>query len=668
MKLKHILKEYDATDTALPMHKVINNMSTAHRTALGKLQTKCRIEIEQEAKEAGVDVDEKAIERLNYLTYNFFMYAYMMGEKSIEYRKVAKIPDKPRDVKSYKEVVDYIGKLPSALFNKEYIKTSKIGALTDPRDKLARILRPTSEFGYDAKLVAFLKDYFEDETYKKPDGRGVRSPSKEAEEAIKASGIPSKYIVYNKGGVVIIAAATRRVAMAIGSDRYFNKKHSRFCISRDDCENLYDDYTLNYDTNSTRAIPYFMFNFNVPNVDMENKSYQGSVFIVEYVMESNGDSYLQYAVTRGDNAPDAEFTDLTYRELVNIYATEWGYHDPALDFIKTINVNTIRNKTLDVERDPDSLSVRDRKVATLFKPLRDVYPNLTKIKGKKLFTANVVRLNDDVIKVPAYDWRSYLIRRKLFNWVPAHDLSESITLDDLTSYKLLIPSLHLDGISARSPASVGVSTNVDIVLGRIEVAKCEFSSLEGMPYFLPSSNDKSRSYIGIEECNSLTSLEGLETVKNLTYISIRRCESIKSLKGCPSVNEITLYECNSIQDLTSIPSHVKPSSIIVNRCNRFESLKGCPDVHTVKILACNNIKEWGVTSNIQVLTISNMEVNNIPNIENLPTTVKTIRLDNCKGSGEFNMNKIESFGDFLYSLMKLKRKRGFELEVNGMKF
>jgi hypothetical protein len=395
MKLKHILREYDATDGKLP---AIADLKPDHRLALVSLQKRCLDDIRRESPDPSeFTKGAPIVVRLNHLTYTFFYFAYTLGDKSIQYRKHARVPDKPKDIKTYKDVVEYAGKIPTSIFDKEYLRVvSDIkGELTD--------LQNGSIFEYtdDDEVIDFLELYF---GHNNADGSmGNMEPDEEANAAIEASGIPQKYIVYNQGGVVIIAAASKRMAMALGSNKYFTRQANGFCISREDCENAYDFYTH---SNGAVTMPYFMFNFNVENEGRKNESYQNSVFMVSYSSRLQDFTYM---VTRGDNAHGQETKNLKYEQMVNLYVNHWGYHDPALDFIKTIGETDLNDKadipSSDVADSEDNGGVGiDDNGGAGIDDFSYVYDNVTKITGRNLYMCNCLVVSPYTLNL--LDWRT----------------------------------------------------------------------------------------------------------------------------------------------------------------------------------------------------------------------------------------------------------------------
>ena len=131
------------------------------------------------------------------------------------------------------------------------------------------------------------------------------------------------------------------------------------------------------------------------------------------------------------------------------------------------------------------------------------------------------------------------------------------------------------------------------------------TSLEGSPQQVLEYN--------CEHCNSLTTLEGISTMKDFGTVVAGTCDNLQSLKGIPKNNpanvsfyiymnkkltslkglpnktgSISVWDCD-LRDLEGAPSEVDGGFNISNN-KKITSLKGCPSkVHGIDIGWCDKL-------------------------------------------------------------------------------
>eukprot|EP01018_Ginkgo_biloba_P036090 Gb_21493 [translate_table: standard] len=144
----------------------------------------------------------------------------------------------------------------------------------------------------------------------------------------------------------------------------------------------------------------------------------------------------------------------------------------------------------------------------------------------------------------------------------------------------------------------------------------------------------------VSDCESLTELPGLGSLKSLTKLELSDCESLTELPGLGSLKSLTklkLYHCENLSELSALTLMESLTDLDLEGCKNVKSLLGMEGLKNLKRLtvelsvAQTNVRQWiqGL-SGLQILCLS---ANRIP--ERLKLRMQRMLKLEERGLGEY---------------------------------
>lgn len=174
--------------------------------------------------------------------------------------------------------------------------------------------------------------------------------------------------------------------------------------------------------------------------------------------------------------------------------------------------------------------------------------------------------------------------------------------------------------------------------------------------------------IYISENESLTNLNGLESIKNIGFLFLNNnplLTSIDAIKGCESLNSIKIDGNISLNHFPLFEKTKTINSIDISYGSEIQNLSGLENLDNIESLKFfrSNIRSLEGVSNIN--KIGTIEIYECPNLNNLTGIENVQEIDNLSVQFCNNFNSVEGFklnsiGDFVLAQTSITSLQGLE--------